>query len=97
MTERLRVAKVRKMSDEALFGSWLNGDYPFDRLKGCNLCPTQHITEGLCGTKKHKSLVDDLPTWDRDEVGTVGYIRKNIVKLFALRRKYDRFYKKVRP
>lgn len=98
MSHRLTVAKIRKMSDAELSDAWSNSRYPFDRANNCGYCLLQHAAlAGLitCDRPSHGLLSRELSS----QIGstTTSYIRKHLVKLFALRRKYARFYPKVKP
>lgn len=94
MSHRLTVAKVRKMSDAKLMMTWGEGEYPFDAAK-CSRCIVAHVIENVYPCAHHDSLKKELPSLGGN--GITEYIRKNLVKLFALRRKYARFYPKVKP
>lgn len=83
------------MSDEKLVDVWWEGAYPFDCATDCCYCLTSHAIQ-TCPCDEHAAMTKEIPLVRKRETG-VSYIRKNLVKLFALRRKYDRFYKKVKP
>lgn len=95
MSELLTVAKVRKMTDKELEHFWWSGSYPFDWTPDCKRCLIEHLNMPLNCTKiSHGVIKEELPAWPDGPRALIPYIRENLVKLFALRRKYARFYKK---
>jgi hypothetical protein len=74
------------------FAQWIEGGYPFDRAKSCNLCVTQHACLRGCSTASHLALRKAAQKLTKDWSSASPINEEQAQGILKLRRKFYRFF-----
>lgn len=92
---RLTLEQLKAMGDEGLRKHWTDAKYPFDLLKGCSACITQHTYTTVKCSHHHLKIqtiaILGVGFYARDDENTPT-LRENLEQLYALRLFYDSLY-----
>lgn len=90
---RHTLEQLKGMSRSELYDFWMAAQFPFDKLKGCDRCLTQHHSmpcELHSSIREEIQRMGDVRPVMRDRIG--DEFVEHLEELYALRLFYDHLY-----